>query len=428
MVSRFLGVLAVWLLLTSLVWSPIASGQGDVEVFVLGVVERLKATLSYLESVNPAEAAKFREAFERAFAKLEEARVKAGADPSAVMVEVVKAQVEALNASRAVLARVNVTYPPGLLVALDVKLGMVVELNETIAYLKSANIDVEPWVEEKLRETARNIEALKEGLVSGALNASQVSVKLGEVNRNISEVRVYIAKAVKPGWLKARAASYVAGELVKSIRVADSIVKGNVEGVEELSQRLERLEKALVRLPELGIPGEELRDIAWCKIQIPGNETFIALSIITKVLKEISNDHVKARTLIAELVRCLRQPLERIELPGKVRAEAVEAVKLGKEVEEEARRQNMRALEGNPMAAIGLLRAEYESLGKLYEDYKKGEVGADEVRVQALIVLKLAEMAEQAVAKLPKPAQERLLETARESVSEANRILEEIGS
>jgi hypothetical protein len=219
--------------------------RGGVDAVVQGAIERLRATLAYLEAVSPPEASKLREAFDRAISRLEGARGRA---PEVALAEVVRAQVEALNASRGLLSRVNVTYPPGLTVALDVKLGMVEELRATVEYLRSANVTVEPWVDVKLEETARNIKALKEGLASGALNASQVAVKLGEVNRNISEVRVYLAKTARQGWVKAHVLGNIAREMASAIRSSEAALRGDVE---ELAASLERLG----RIPEVLPPG-----------------------------------------------------------------------------------------------------------------------------------------------------------------------------
>lgn len=427
--ARLAGLVVVWLLLASML-APAALGveyvqQRDVDAVVQGAIERLKATLAYLEAVNPSEASKLREAFDRAISRLEGARGKA---PEVALAEVVRAQVEALNASRSVLSRVNVTYPPGLIVALDVKLGMVEELRATVEYLRSANVTVEPWVDVKIETTARNIKALREGLASGALNASQVAVKLGEVNRNISEVRVYLAKTARQGWVKAHVIGNIAREMANSIRSSEAAVRGDVG---ELAASLERLGRALEVLPP-GAPGREVvEEVARCILQVaPGNKTFIVMSSIAKKLRE-SKEEVKIKLLVAEIVRCLKQPLERIplnEVPAKHRPDVEKAREKAGTLEEEARRSTLDIVERNPTATIGLLKAELELLQKLYREYKEGRATAEEVKLQAQLVLKLAGTAEQIAAKLPMPIQGRLMETVKAVRSEVNRILGELGT
>jgi hypothetical protein len=409
--------------------APVALGveydqRRDVDAIVQGTIERLRATLAYLEAVSPSEASKLREVFDRAISRLEGAR---GGAPEVALVEVVRAQVEALNASRGVLSRVNVTYPPGLMVALDVKLGMVEELRATVEYLKSANVTVEPWVDVKLEETARNIKALKEGLASGALNASQVAVKLGEVNRNISEVRVYLAKTARQGWVKAHVLGSIAREMASSIRSSEAAMRGDVE---ELAASLERLGRIPEVLPP-GAPGRGVVEVTKCILQAtPGNKTFVVMSTIAKTLRE-SKKEVKIRLLVAEILRCLKQPLERIplnEIPAKHRLDVEKARENAKTLEEEARRSTLHVVERNPTATIGLLKAELELLQKLYRDHKEGRATAEEVKLQAQLILKLAEIAEQTVAKLPMPAQGRLMETVKAAKNEANRVLSELGA
>jgi hypothetical protein len=428
-VARLAGLFVVWLLLASML-APVALGveyarQSGVDAVVQGAIERLRATLAYLEAVSPPEASKLREAFERAISRLEGARGKA---PEVALVEVVRAQVEALNASRGLLSRVDVAHPPGLTVALDVKLRMVEELRTTVEYLRSANVTVEPWVDVKLEETARNIKALKEGLASGALNASQVAVKLGEVNRNISEVRVYLAKTARQGWVRAHVLGNIAREMANTIRSSEEAMRGDVG---ELAASLERLGRIPEVLPP-GAPGRGVvEEVARCIIQVaPGNKTFVVMSTIAKTLRE-SKEEVKIRLLVAEILRCLKQPLEGIplnEVPAKHRPDVEKAREKAGTLEEEARRSTLEVVERNPMTTIRLLGAELELLQKLYREYKEGKATAEEVKLQAQLVLKLAKVAEQIAVKLPMPIQDRLMETVKAARNEANRILGELGA
>jgi hypothetical protein len=154
------------------------------------------------------------------------------------------------------------------------------------------------------------------------------------------------------------------------------------------------------------------------------------MSTIAKTLRE-SKEEVKIRMLVAEILRCLKQPLERIplnEIPAKHRPDVEKAREKAGTLEEEARRSTLDVVERNPTAAIGLLRAELELLQRLYRDYREGRATAEEVKLQAQLVLKLAEIAEQAVAKLPMPAQGRLMETVKAAKNEANRVLGELGA
>jgi hypothetical protein len=428
-VARLSGLAVLCLMLASLL-APATAGvgygqeQAGVDAVVRGTIERLRAALAYLEATSPSEASRLREAFDRAISRLEGAR---GGAPEVALVEVVRAQVEALNASRSVLSKVNVTHPPGLMAALDVKLGMVEELRATVEYLRSASVTVEPWVDVKLEETARNIKALREGLASGALNASQVAVKLGEVNRNISEVRVYLAKTAGQGWVKAHVIGNIAREMAGSIRSSEAALRGDVG---ELAAGLERLGRIPEVLPP-GAPGREVvEEVARCILQItPDNKTFVVMSAIAKMLRE-SKEEVEIRLLVAEIVRCLKQPLERMplnEIPAKHRPDVEKARGKAGALEEEARRSTLEVVERNPMAVVGLLRAELELLQKLYRDYREGRVAAEEVKLQAQLVLKLTKTAEQIAGKLPMPVQGKIMEVAKIARSEVNRILSELG-
>jgi hypothetical protein len=427
-VVRLSGFAVLCLMLASLL-APATAGvgygqeQAGVDAVVQSTIERLRATLAYLEAVSPPEASKLREAFDRAISRLEGAR---GGAPEVALAEVVRAQVEALNASRGVLARVDVAHPPGLAVALDVKLRIVEELRATVEYLRSASVAVEPWVDVKLEETARNIKALREGLASGALNASQVAVKLGEVNRNISEVRAYLAKTAGQGWVKAHVLGNIAREVAGAIRSSEATLRGDVGG---LAASLERLGRIPEVLPP-GAPGREVaEEVARCILQVtPGNKTFVVMPIIAKMLRE-SKDEVKTRMLVAEILRCLKQPLERMplnEVPAKHRPDVEKVRESAKTLEEEARRSALDVAGRNPTAVAGLLRAELELLQKLYRDYREGRATAEEVELQARLVLMLVRTAEQIAGGLPMPVQGKIMETAKTARSEANKVLSEL--
>jgi hypothetical protein len=174
-----------------------------------------------------------------------------------------------------------------------------------------------------------------------------------------------------------------------------------------------------------------VEEVTKCILQVtPGNKTFVVMSTIAKTLRE-SKEEVKIRLLVAEILRCLKQPLERIplnEIPAKHRPDVEKARENAKTLEEEARRSTLHVVERNPTATIGLLKAELELLQKLYRDHKEGRATAEEVKLQAQLILKLAEMAEQTVAKLPMPAQGRLMETVKAAKNEANRVLSELGA
>jgi hypothetical protein len=439
-VARLSGLAVVWLLLASML-APAALGaehdwrryvdvvvdwRRDVDAVVQGTIERLRVAQAYLEAASPPEeASRLREAFDRAVSRLEGAR---GGAPEVALVEAVRAQVEALNASRGVLARVDAAHPPGLAVALDVRLRMVEELRATVEHLRSANVAVEPWVDVKLEETARNIKALREGLASGALDASRVAVKLGEVNRNISEAGAYLAKTAGQGWVKAHVLGSIAREMANAIRSSEAALRGDVGG---LAASLERLGRIPEVLPP-GVPGREVvEEVARCTIRIPpSNETFMVMPVVAKMLRE-SEDEVEVRMLVAEILRCLKQPLERMpldEVPAKHRPDVEKARGKAGAVEEEARRSALEIAGRNPAAVAGLLRAELELLRKLYRDYREGRAAAEEVKLQAQLVLKLVRTAEQIAGGLPAPIRGKLVETAEIAGNEASKILSELGA
>mgnify|MGYP001772494513 CR=1 FL=1 len=430
MLARVAGLVLVAALLVSA--SAPAFGQGGAGSVFDEIAGRLRALLAFLESVNPSEAARFREAIEKAIAKVEEAKGRASVDPEGALAEVYRAQVEALNATRGLLASVNVTYPPGLVVALDVRASMVRELNATIQYLKQSNVTVEPWVEVKLAYTLKAIEWVRSGLVSGALSASEAARWLGEINRNISDVRVYLARNAKPGWVKAHVEGFTARELARAVealdRLAAGLLRGDPDALEEISRNISRLDELLARLPEVGLPPEVAERVAKlrvCELQVSwgGGEhrVPVAVGLLARMLRN-ATDEAKRGLLIAEIARCLKQPLQEIA------ARKPEAVEKAGRVEEEASKEALRALERAPQAAIGLLVAELNQLQKLYEAYKRGQASADEVKAQAALVLKLAEQAEKQAEKLPRPAQQQLLEKIKEAKEQAARILEELTS
>jgi hypothetical protein len=90
--------------------------------------------------------------------------------------------------------------------------------------------------------------------------------------------------------------------------------------------------------------------------------------------------------LVAEILRCLKQPLERMplnEIPAKHRPGVEKAGESAKTLEEEAGRSVLRVAERNPVVAIRLLGAELELQQKLYRDYREGRAAAEEVELQA---------------------------------------------
>jgi hypothetical protein len=72
-------------------------------------------------------------------------------------------------------------------------------------------------------------------------------------------------------------------------------------------------------------------------------------------------------------------------------------------LEEEARRGALDVAGRNPTATIGLLGAELELLRKLYMDYREGRAAAEEVKLQAQLVLMLVRTAEQMAGGPPIP-------------------------
>lgn len=438
MLGRTVGVVLIALLLASLAQGVIVAGQetgrgAGVESVFDDIIARLRSVQALLESVNPSEAARFRDAFEKAVAGIVEAKGRARVDPEGALAEAYRVQVSVLNEVKGVLARANVTYPLGLLVALDVKASMVKDLRATVEYLMSLNVTIDDWVLVKLDETEKAIARLKEGLVTGALNVSQVAVKLGEVNRNISEVRVYLAKTVKPAWLRAHVESFVAREVATTVLrlhgKLDLIARGDPDVVVELYKNLSRLDELLVKLPEIGLPDDlvwKLREVRECKLIVVEPEKPVPLPFVTmaKLLVKVKDDEVKARILVAEIARCLKQPLAAMKAYDRKLVE--EARVKASKVEEEATRDVVRILERAPQASIGLVEAEYRELLKLLEAYRKGEVSVEEVRAQAQLVLWIAELAEQVITELPEPAQKPLEARIKTIVGEVNRILEEL--
>jgi hypothetical protein len=216
--------------------------------------------------------------------------------------------------------------------------------------------------------------------------------------------------------------------MANTIRSSETAMRGDVG---ELAASLERLGRIPEVLPP-GAPGRGVvEEVARCILQVtPGNKTFVIMPTIAMTLRE-SKEEVKIGLLVAEILRCLKQPLERIplnEIPAKHRPDVEKAREKTGTLEEEARRSTLEVVERNPTAAIGLLRAEQELLQKLYRDYREGRATAEEVKLQAQLVLKLAEIAEQTAAKLPMPAQGRLMETVKAARNEADRILGELGA
>ncbi|MFN4046313.1 MAG: hypothetical protein ACK4H7_03120, partial [Acidilobaceae archaeon] len=221
------------------------SSQASVDVVFDSIVSNLRSLLAYLESVNPAEAAKYREAFEKAIGRIEEARGRARADPEGALRDAIRAQAEAVRGAEGLLKAINVTVPPGLIVALDVKLRMVDELNATVQYLKSVNVTVDPQAEVILGATRAKILEFKAGLLQGTLNASQVATQMVEVNKNISTVKVILAKS-KGEWVKAQAVNAVARGLAGlAAKHGEAVLDIETLGPEALSEV-----EAVLRLPE----------------------------------------------------------------------------------------------------------------------------------------------------------------------------------
>ncbi|MEM1712870.1 MAG: hypothetical protein QXX39_04380, partial [Acidilobaceae archaeon] len=179
--------LMVLMLLASLtpgttVFSQTTSSRG-IEAIIDYEKQLLEALKSMVPDISPQ--------IDEAISRLEEAKAKASIDPESALREAVMAQIQALNVGKAreVLSRVNITAPPGLIVALSVRLRMISEINATITYLKSMNITVNPEIEVKLGELTTRVVQTREKLLAGKLRPEEVANIIGEVSRELALIK-----------------------------------------------------------------------------------------------------------------------------------------------------------------------------------------------------------------------------------------------
>lgn len=326
------------------------SSQANVEAVFDSIVSNLRGLLAYLESVNPAEAAKYREAFEKAISKIEEARGRARADPEGALREALKAQSEAARGAAGLLKTLNVTAPPGLIVALEVKLRMVEELNATIQYLKSFNVTVDPEAETILEATKTKILELKTGLAQGFLNATQVATQLVNVNKNISTVKVLIAKS-KGEWVKVQAVNAVARGLAsltaKHGREALDLEKLGPEALSEV--------EAVLRLPEEveKVLGVKLPPAFKCNLTPLLEEHGVKLEpgFLGRLIAKLAvGNRSKLLEVIGEIRKCIVQSLIASEanlekIPGIAREHIEKAKSVAKEARKAEELKTVKTLE-----------------------------------------------------------------------------------
>ncbi|MEM2420854.1 MAG: hypothetical protein QW637_03665, partial [Acidilobaceae archaeon] len=199
--------LMVLMLLASLtpgttVFSQTTSSRG-LEAIIDYEKQLLEALKSMVPDISPQ--------IDEAISRLEEAKAKASIDPESALREAVMAQIQALNVGKAreVLSRVNITAPPGLIVALNVRLRMISEINATITYLKSMNITVNPEIEVKLGELTTRVVQTREKLLAGKLRPEEVANIIGEVSRELALIKTEIVREYKQEWGIAQAVNAV---------------------------------------------------------------------------------------------------------------------------------------------------------------------------------------------------------------------------
>ncbi len=332
-----LALIAASLALPSAYAQP--ASRASVEAVFDSIISNLRNLLAYLESVNPSEAARYREAFEKAISKIEDAKRRTSIDPEGALRDAIKAQSEATRGAAGILKNLNVTVPPGLIVALDVKLRMVEELNATIQYLKGFNVTVDPEAEVILKATETKILELKAGLVQGALNASQVAAQLVEVNKNISKVKVLIAKS-KGEWVKVQAVNAIA----RGLAGLTAKYGGDTLDIEKLGPEALSEVEAFLRLPEEveRVLGVKLPPAFKCNLTplLEKHGVKLEPGFLGRLIAKLAiEDRSKLLEVIGEIRKCIVQPLIASEanlekIPGIAR----EHIEKAKNVAEEARK------------------------------------------------------------------------------------------
>ncbi|MEM0491365.1 MAG: hypothetical protein QW784_02445 [Acidilobaceae archaeon] len=331
-----LGLMVLMLLATltpgTTVFSQTTSSRG-LEAIIDYEKQLLEALKSMVPDISPQ--------IDEAISRLEEAKAKASIDPESALREAVMAQIQALNVGKAreVLSRVNITAPPGLIVALNVRLRMISEINATITYLKSMNITVNPEIEVKLGELTTRVVQTREKLLAGKLRPEEVANIIGEVSRELALIKTEIVREYKQEWGIAQAVNAVVrvkADTVSSLElVLPNLEKLNLKDLEDVVIRIENVvlfERRAEELLGVEIPPEYKCDVKSVIEKLTGLidlrvEPGFLGRIIASLVAEGKIEELKG--LLIEYKRCLIQPLkpEIIEkTPG-----------LGKDVAEKAK-------------------------------------------------------------------------------------------
>ncbi|MEM4697994.1 MAG: hypothetical protein QW446_01315, partial [Acidilobaceae archaeon] len=260
-----LGLMVLMLLATltpgTTVFSQTTSSRG-LEAIIDYEKQLLEALKSMVPDISPQ--------IDEAISRLEEAKAKASIDPESALREAVMAQIQALNVGKAreVLSRVNITAPPGLIVALNVRLRMISEINATITYLKSMNITVNPEIEVKLGELTTRVVQTREKLLAGKLRPEEVANIIGEVSRELALIKTEIVREYKQEWGRAQAVNAVVrvkADTVSSLElVLPNLEKLNLKDLEDVVIRIENVvlfERRAEELLGVEIPPEYKCDV-----------------------------------------------------------------------------------------------------------------------------------------------------------------------
>ncbi|MEM1928169.1 MAG: hypothetical protein QXS85_05490 [Acidilobaceae archaeon] len=202
----------------------------------------LRSLQAALEKSPSPEAQRIREALERALREIEEIKARGGSFEEAVRA-VAREMARVRSELRAVELEEAARVPPGLLVAIDVRLRMVEELRGVVAYLEERGVEVDPRVPQLLDEAESRALDLKRRLEAGEVAVRDAARELGEISRLIAEARVLLAKSSRE-WARlqlenaaarvtARVATQLGAGLLRLEELPEDEIRRAAESIEE---------------------------------------------------------------------------------------------------------------------------------------------------------------------------------------------------
>ncbi|MEM4631373.1 MAG: hypothetical protein QXS13_02760 [Acidilobaceae archaeon] len=179
----------------------VAENQADERAQLQRLEESLRNLQRVMERTGTPEAQRVRATIENALEAVARVRARGGG-----FEEALRATITEMNRVRMELRvlkeQENATVvPPGLMIAVEVRLKMIEDLRRVVSYLEERGVEVDPKVASLLDEAESRALSLKEKLEAGNITVPQAAREIGEISRLIAEARAHLAKS-RNEWAK----------------------------------------------------------------------------------------------------------------------------------------------------------------------------------------------------------------------------------